>query len=324
LLHKDTFKTLKDKKNLLAFSAGVDSTALFFKLLEVGIEFDIAIVNYQTRKESFEEEKQAMSLAKEFNKKIFVKRVKLKESNFEKEARVVRYEFFKSLDYENIITAHHLNDRFEWFLMQLSKGAGVVELLGFEFCSTFGEKKLIRPFINTSKEKILSYLKKNNIKYFYDKSNSDTKYKRNYIRQKFSDEFIKEYEKGVKKSFEYLSLDKDELFEYELLFNEKNLFILKRFESRVKNIRQIDYCLKSLGYILSSSQKEEILNNNSVVISSKYAISFTKNSIFINPFITPVMTKKFKEECRVLKIPQKARGYIFESDIEINSLKEFV
>jgi len=42
-------------KNLLAFSGGVDSSALFFILLEKKIPFDIAIVNYHKREQSKKE-----------------------------------------------------------------------------------------------------------------------------------------------------------------------------------------------------------------------------------------------------------------------------
>ena len=47
---------LKDKKSLLAFSYGVDSTALFYLLKSAGVEFDCAMVNYQTRPSSLDEE----------------------------------------------------------------------------------------------------------------------------------------------------------------------------------------------------------------------------------------------------------------------------
>ena len=49
------------------------------------------------------------------------------EKNFESSAREIRYGFFEELiqkyGYENLITAHHLGDRFEWMLMQFCKGA---------------------------------------------------------------------------------------------------------------------------------------------------------------------------------------------------------
>ena len=55
---------INTKKNLLAFSAGVDSSALFFILLEKDIEFDIAIVDYNLRIQSKDEIQYAKQLAK--------------------------------------------------------------------------------------------------------------------------------------------------------------------------------------------------------------------------------------------------------------------
>ena len=49
------FSRIKNSKNLLAFSGGVDSSALFFLLLNHKIDFDIAIVNYNTREQSKDE-----------------------------------------------------------------------------------------------------------------------------------------------------------------------------------------------------------------------------------------------------------------------------
>jgi tRNA(Ile)-lysidine synthase len=56
------------------------------------------------------------------------------EKNFEARAREIRYNFFEELikeyHYDNLITAHHLGDRFEWMLMQFCKGAGCAEIAG--------------------------------------------------------------------------------------------------------------------------------------------------------------------------------------------------
>ena len=84
LLDKKALNFLKDKKNLLAFSAGSDSTALFFMLLEKKIDFDIAIVNYKLRKEADLEVTYAKELAKKYNKKIFTKEVSLVPPSIEK------------------------------------------------------------------------------------------------------------------------------------------------------------------------------------------------------------------------------------------------
>ncbi len=48
------FSAIKNQKNLLAFSAGVDSSALFFLLLEENIPLDIAIFDYNVREQSKE------------------------------------------------------------------------------------------------------------------------------------------------------------------------------------------------------------------------------------------------------------------------------
>ena len=50
-------------KNLLAFSGGIDSTALFFMLLEQNIDFDMAIVDYGIRAQSKDEVAYAKELA---------------------------------------------------------------------------------------------------------------------------------------------------------------------------------------------------------------------------------------------------------------------
>jgi len=95
LLEPSTLEILKNRKNLLAFSAGVDSTALYHLLKEKKIAFDIAIVNYKTRVQSEEEVEYALKLAHDDNKKCFSLETKLSGKNFEHDARSVRYKFFK-------------------------------------------------------------------------------------------------------------------------------------------------------------------------------------------------------------------------------------
>ncbi|MCG4100795.1 ATP-binding protein, partial [Campylobacter jejuni] len=43
---------LKKGKNLLAFSYGSDSSALFYLLMQEKIDFDLVMINYKTRKNS--------------------------------------------------------------------------------------------------------------------------------------------------------------------------------------------------------------------------------------------------------------------------------
>ncbi|MCH3852693.1 tRNA lysidine(34) synthetase TilS, partial [Campylobacter jejuni] len=76
-------------------------------------------------------------------------------------------------NYSNLILAHHLNDQLEWFLMQLSRGAGLAEILGMQECEKRSNYTLLRPLLFMSKDEILSYLKENDIFYFQDESNEN-------------------------------------------------------------------------------------------------------------------------------------------------------
>ena len=197
------FSVIKNQKNLLAFSAGIDSSALFFLLIEKDIPFDIAIVNYNLRVQSNDEVSYAKELAKKYNKEIFIFDTIIENSsNFEKKARDIRYTFFEEIinkhSYETLITAHQLNDKLEWFMMQLSKGAGLVELIGFNEFEHKENYQIYKPLLNITKDELIIYLQKNSYKYFIDESNFDEKYKRNFFRHNFSNKFLEEFSPGIK------------------------------------------------------------------------------------------------------------------------------
>ncbi|WP_122893934.1 tRNA lysidine(34) synthetase TilS [Arcobacter peruensis] len=320
------FSAVKESKNLLAFSAGIDSSALFFLLLEKDIDFDIAIVNYNTRVESKEELQYAKDLAKKYNKKIFCKEVELQsKSNFEKTARDIRYSFFKEIiqnnNYEILITAHQLNDKLEWFLMQLSKGAGLIELIGFNEFEIKDTYKIYKPLLTISKEELENYLKKRDIKYFIDSSNSDEKYKRNYFRHNFSDRFLDEYKDGIINSFNYLQEDIKSLnFKNKAIIEIEELEVFKNLDDDNLNIRVIDLSLKKRGVLLSKAQRKEILKQKSIVISNKISITIEDDYIWVCPKSLKTMDKKFKEKCRILKIPKNIRAYVKEKEIEVKNL----
>ena len=310
---------LKNKKNLLAFSAGVDSSALFFLLIEHGISFDIALVNYGTRETSHKEEAHAKALAKQH--KIFCHSIKAPHfhTNFEKQARDFRYEFFESLirleGYDTLITAHQLNDQLEWLLMRLSKGAGVSELLGLEPATDKGDYTLVRPLLDYSKEELLAYLQQNNYPYFVDESNQDEKYERNKFRKQFSDALLCEYKEGIRRSFEYLRKDKERLQKsYETLHASNQLVIIKLQTPEAK-IDAADKALKKLGYLLSASQRQEIKKERSLVVGGVWAVEMVEDLLFIAPYADCTMPKTFKELCRIHHIPAKIRPYLFQENI---------
>jgi len=187
LLEPSTLELLKNKKNLLAFSAGVDSTALYNLLKEENIDFDIAIVNYKVREQSEKEVEYALQLANSDNRKCHLLEIALSGKNFEYNARNIRYRFFEELiekyNYNNLITAHQLDDMLEWSLMQLCKGCGLAELIGMQPIESRENYNIVRPLLFTPKKSLLELLETKKIKYFLDHTNQLDSFKRNRFRK---------------------------------------------------------------------------------------------------------------------------------------------
>ncbi|CAD7289765.1 tRNA(Ile)-lysidine synthase [Campylobacter majalis] len=306
---------LRSGRNLLAFSHGVDSTALFYMLLDCDIAFDVAIVDYNVRKQSKDEVSSAKALCEKFNKSCHVKSVVLDGRNFEANARDVRYEFFKQLCFEykytHVIFAHQLNDRLEWLFMQLARGAGLSEMIGMQMIEKRKYFTIVRPLLSLSKDEILTYLQERKIKYFLDESNESAKFTRNKFRLDFATPFLAEFSKGVKKSFEFLQKDK-ELLMPKFHCVTHDFYIV---QNDTNAMRGVDKVCKILGVVMSEAQKSTCLSN--CVIGGKIAIGLNADKIYITPYVKTAMSKKFKEKCRLAKIPALNRGYLFSINYAI-------
>lgn len=320
MLKNSSLDILKAKKNLLAFSAGVDSTALFFLLIDEKIDFDIAIVNYNTREQSLEEISYAQELANKYNLTCHIFDAPKITKNFEAKAREIRYDFFHSLinenAYENLLTAHHLGDRFEWMLMQFCKGAGCLELAGMSESQTRENYTLVRPLLHLDKEELLEYLKSHNIKYFEDETNLDMKIKRNTFRHNHSKPLLNEYLNGIKKSFDYIDEDVKNLSQEIEIFSIDDFAYFESSNNKRSDIKAIDKYLKQKSHMPSANERELLKTEKTVVLGRKFLVNQEHNFIFITPYIDEdsIMPKEFKEKCRVLKIEPKLRPYLYKNE----------
>jgi tRNA(Ile)-lysidine synthase len=322
--------SLRDRKNLLAFSAGVDSTALLFILQKIDIRCDLVLVNYRTREESNLEESYAKDLSERLGLNCFTTKAPKFKKDFENRAREFRYNFFENIiseyQYHNLLTAHHLGDRLEWFIMQLIKGSGVVELLGMEAKSYRTTSKgvkysLVRPLLNTSKDELLEFLKRENIKYFVDSSNSNKNIFRNRIRENFASKLIREYRYGIEKSFDYLKRDRD--FINGCFKLKKEIKKLAVFE--LKDIfctdRATDSYLKKYGVVMSSKERKVLLERGSTQISRGWIAQRDGNLLFIAPFVESVkIPKRERERYRLAKVPHRIRGYLYIEKIKLEEI----
>ena len=170
-------------------SAGPDSMALLHYLsINTKNKLICCHINHNKRKESKEEEKYLYNYCKK-NNIIFetTKIDKYKENNFENEARNKRYDFYEKIltkyNSKYLFLAHHGDDLIETILMKISRGSNLEGYAGIKTISKKNNYYIIRPFLEYTKEDLIDYNKKHDLKYYIDKSNEDTTYTRNRYRK---------------------------------------------------------------------------------------------------------------------------------------------
>lgn len=180
---------LKGKKLLLATSGGVDSMVLVHLCYESKLDFAVAHCNFQLRgDESDGDEVFVKSQCELLSIPIFIQKFETKafaEQNklsIQVVARNLRYEWFYTLlanhDFDYILTAHHLDDSLETFLINFTRGSGLEGLVGIPEQND----KIVRPLLPFSRNDIEAFAKENKITWREDSSNASDKYLRNKLR----------------------------------------------------------------------------------------------------------------------------------------------
>ena len=179
----------KECNFVLAISGGIDSMVLANLFLINNLNFSIAHCNFQLRgKESDDDElfinkwcseKDIKLYNKKFTTEDYCKNNKL---TIQMGARELRYEWFRELidkeKHDFIVTAHHIDDQLETFIINSIRGTGIDGLVGIPDKIN----KIIRPLLMISKEQIKEYSEVNKINYREDSSNDKEDYLRNKIR----------------------------------------------------------------------------------------------------------------------------------------------
>jgi len=318
MLDESTLPFLGAGRNLLAFSGGVDSTALFFLLLREEIPFDIVHVNYHTREQSDAESAYARSLASQYGKACHILNAEPIACNFEAEARRIRYAYFESViaehGYRTLLTAHQLDDRLEWLLMQLCKGAGLPELLGME--------PLSQRDLGCTKSQLRSWLSEEEIPYFEDVSNVDERHLRNRFRHRFSEPLLESYRCGIEKSFHFLGQDSKALLPQRDPEIDAEILMLQAPVERFELLRIVDRWMKRHGYVMRQGEKERLYDEDDLLIGRRFTLSITQRCILLTPAAeATAMPKTFKEQCRILGIGPKVRPYLYANSAIFEAVK---
>ena len=83
-----------------------------------------------------------------------------------------------------IVTGHHLDDQVETVLFRIFRGTGIKGLSGIKEFSRVNNINFYRPLLKSTKEELLNYALVNNLLWVEDKSNKESKFSRNIIRNK--------------------------------------------------------------------------------------------------------------------------------------------
>ncbi|MDI9358683.1 MAG: tRNA lysidine(34) synthetase TilS [Phycisphaerales bacterium] len=179
-------------KILLAISGGIDSMVLLDMLIKTQVPIILAHVNFQLRSESDHDELFIRQHADHTHIPLFVKKVNMEEELHQRKcsiqecARIVRYEWFEKLRQDSslrikyIATAHHADDNIETVLFNFLRGTGVKGLRGIQPIHQF----IVRPLLFANRKNIVDYAISNKINWVEDKTNQETDYTRNFIRNK--------------------------------------------------------------------------------------------------------------------------------------------
>jgi len=85
-----------------------------------------------------------------------------------------------------IVTAHHAGDQAETVYMRLKRGTTLAGLRGIQEVRTIQDDIVIfRPFLNVTRNELLTYARENGLSWCEDESNADVKFARNKIRHEF-------------------------------------------------------------------------------------------------------------------------------------------
>jgi len=243
---EQNFPQLKDKKLLLAVSGGIDSMVLldlFYKL-----RFDICVVhcNFQLRgKESDGDEMLVREICQDRYIPYFIESfdttefAKINKLSIQLAARKLRYDWFQeiiSLGFDYVLTAHHLDDNVETFLINFTRGTGLEGLTGIPAQNG----NIIRPLLPFSREEIENYALENKIQWREDSSNASDKYFRNKLRHNIVPT-LKELNTGFLDSFQNTL---HHLQQSESLVNDASKLVFEKVVEEKEN--QLEIHLKPL------------------------------------------------------------------------------
>lgn len=177
---------------LVAFSGGLDSTVMLHQLVTlrdtVQPELNIRAMHIHhglsPRADSWVEHCRALCAAWRVPFDVAHVQLPAGGQGIEGEARAARYQVLSDslLAGEVLLTAQHLDDQCETFLLALKRGSGPAGLASMPAILPFGDTSLLRPLLTTSRSQLEEWAHAYRLGWIEDESNQDDKYDRNFLR----------------------------------------------------------------------------------------------------------------------------------------------
>ena len=195
----DTLTAIVEKHELdfdriaVAVSGGADSLALAFLLNRIARESATKItaltVNHHLRPEADAEAEYVAELMQKngIEHHILHWRHPPLAAGIETKAREARYQLLFDWCRDNgfsvLMTAHHLRDQAETFLMRLQRGSGIEGLAAISTVSERENIKIVRPLLDFEPQELRDFLTSRQIKWVEDASNQCDDYLRVRVRK---------------------------------------------------------------------------------------------------------------------------------------------
>ena len=290
----------KECNFVLAISGGVDSMVLANLFLINNLNFSIAHCNFQLRgKESDDDElfinkwcseKDIKLYNKKFSTEDYCKNNKL---TIQMGARELRYEWFRELidkeKHDFIVTAHHIDDQLETFIINSIRGTGIDGLVGIPDKIN----KIVRPLLMISKDQIIEYSKVNKINYREDSSNDKEDYLRNKIRHSVIP-YLKSDDDNVLLKFKTTieNLNSTKIFVQKVISKIRDRVFIYEGENIItdidllKDLDPIEFYIHELYKDFEFNHKEvmKLFDSDSgkYISSSNYNMTKQKNNLIIS------------------------------------------
>ena len=218
-------------KYIIALSGGEDSSVLLHAMVQLMKDKKIKLrtihINHNLQENSEKVSEHCYQVSKNYGIEHASYNVEIdKSSNVEEKCRVQRYNVLQEHSHrsELILTAHHLNDQIETFLLRMLRGSALKGLSSMDTYTTLNDRTIVRPLLGITKSQIKQYSEANEIRYINDPSNSDTKFDRNFIRCNIVPEIKKRWpslEKIMSNNLSILDLQSRTLDRYIGSFNKE-------------------------------------------------------------------------------------------------------